>query len=201
MKILSVVFFLSTLFACSEHRHFGEKQFKNLTTDSSFNKLLSDKANALNIPQINNGVDSFELRIWHGISIVIPNQLMILKYQDSSWHVTDTDYWLPYKWQNGTPKGISFDSSFTRAVSVPPSISDIVDTLTLFRLDTFPSQSEIPGFEDRFADGNFYHIEIATPHYYKALYYANPHRYDDKYNQRIEWLLATLNTFGLPIFP
>lgn len=201
MRTLPVLIVLFTLLACKGGNTLRQNGFKNLTTDSLFDESLSNKAKALNIPLINLGVDSFELRIWYGHAIVTPNQLMVLKYQDSAWQLTETDYWFSYQWQNGSPKGTLLDSSFTRAVKVPPSISDIVDTLNSFRLDTFPSQHDIPGFQDKIADGRFYHIEVATQRYYKALYYANPHRYDDKYNQRIEWLLATLHKSGLPVTP
>lgn len=201
MRILPVLIVLSLLLACKVPSHSGENRFKNLTTDSLFSLSLSDHAKALNIPQINTGVDSFELRIWHGLAIATPNQLMVLKYQDSSWQLTDTDYWFSYQWRNGSPRSISLDSSITRAVKPPSSILDIVDTLNSFRLDTFPSQYDIPGFKDKVADGRFYYIEVATPHYYKALYYANPHRYEDRYNQQIEWLLTNLYKAGLPVTP
>jgi len=201
MRILTGLSVVFLLLSCKADTRSAEKAFMNLATDSLFSQSLSAKAKELNIPQINCGVDSFELRIWHGHSIVTPNQLMVLKYQDSAWRLTDTDYWFSYQWENGNPKRVLLDSSISRAVNVPPSISDIIDTLNRFRLDKFPSQQDIPGFIDKVADGRFYHIEIATPYYYKALYYANPHRYDDKYNRRIEWLLATLNKFGLPVTP
>ena len=43
----------------------------------------------------------------------------------------------------------------------------------------------------------FYEIEIATPHYYKALNYNNPRRYNDFFNRRITAFLITLSEIGV----
>ena len=121
-------------------------EFKSLTTDSLLLQNVSAKGKALSLSPISNGVDSFELRIWHGISIVTPKQLVALKYQDSAWHLTKTDYWFSYQWANGSPDKVLLDSSFTKSLPVPSNISNIIDALSQFRLGTFPSQHEIPGF-------------------------------------------------------
>jgi len=173
------------------------ESFNNLTSDTLLVQRLSEQSFALNIPQINEGVDSFELRIWHGITIATPKQLIILKHKDSSWHLSLTDYWINHEWENGRPQKVVLDSSFTRSLEPSSSISKLVNSIIQFRLDTFPSQNEIPSFRDRVADGMFYEIEIATPHYYKALSYNNPRRYTDFFNRRIAELLTTLEDIGV----
>jgi len=174
-----------------------EKLFDNLSSDSLLALKLHEQSVALNLPQINQGVDSFELRIWHGITIATPNQLIILKYQESAWRLSLTNYWISHEWEGGRPKNVVFDSSFSQSLQVSSSISRLVDSINEFRLDTFPSQKEIPNFRDRVADGMFYDIEIATPHYYKAISYNNPQRYDDPLNRRITTFLNTLNIIGI----
>lgn len=175
------------------------KVFKNLSSDSLLVHSLSAKSIALGIPKINQGVDSFELRIWHGITIATPNQLITLKYQDSAWHLSLTDYWISYDWENGRQKNIVFDSSFSQSLQVPSAISGIIDSINQFRIDTFPSQKEIPNFRNRVADGMFYEIELATPYYYKAINYYNPNYYSDSFNHRITKFLTMLNKIGVNI--
>jgi len=181
----------------SEHR----PEFTNLTTDSLLFQNLSAKTKVLNLPSISNGVDSFELRVWHGISIATPKWLVILKYQDSAWHLTDTDCWFNYQWTNGRPDKVLLDSSFTNSLKVPSNISSLVDSIRRFRFDTFPSQGEIPDFEDRVADGVFYQIELATPNFYKAIGYSNPARYHDDYNQKVRRLITIMNDIGVFSMP
>lgn len=174
-----------------------EKVFNNLSSDTLLVQRLSEQSVALNIPQISEGVDSFELRIWHGITIATPKQLIILKYQNATCHLSLTNYWINHEWENGRPQKVVFDSSFNQSLQTPSSISRIVDSIIQFRLDTFPSQKEISNFRNRVADGMFYEIEIATPHYYKALIYNNPKRYTDSFNRRFADLLITLEKIGV----
>ncbi|HEY5771489.1 MAG TPA: hypothetical protein VIS75_02625, partial [Chitinophagaceae bacterium] len=151
----------------------------------------------LNLPQINLGVDSFELRIWHGLALAEPRSLVILSYTDSSWHLTGTNYWISY--ENKYPKEgiLILDSFVTKKLIVPLPFSDIIDSIETFRLGTFPSQHEVPGFQDNVADGMFYTIELATSKYYKAINYNNPKFYSDPYNQKITRFLSFLQTIGV----
>jgi hypothetical protein len=199
LLFLSLTYLLSACNArtLSEHGH----KFKSLTTDSLLLQDLSAKTKALNISPITNGVDSFELRIWHGLSIATPQWLVILKNQDSAWLLTHTDYWFDYQWTNGKPAKVLLDSSFTKSLAVPSNIFRIVDSIRQLKLDTFPSQNEIPGFQDNVADGVFYQIEIATPTFYKAVRYGNPNRYTDTNNQQMSKLITMLNGIGVFSMP
>ena len=196
LTFLSVIFLLSACTATTLSH--DSLNFRNLTSDSLLFSDLAEKTKALNLPPINKGVDSFELRVWHGISIASPKRLVTLKYQDSAWYLTNTHYWLNYQRTNGSPDKVLLDSSFTKTLGVPSNISSIVDSIFQFRFDTFPSQTEIPGFEDRVADGVFYHVEISTPNFYKAISYNNPSRYEDAYNHRMTKFITMLK--GISVF-
>jgi hypothetical protein len=198
MKLCYVFIFVSFIISCRDNSNHKKKEtFTNLLVDSLLVQGLSNKALALNIPQINKGVDSFELRIWHGMTIAQPKHLITLKYQNSKWHLFETNYWIRYEWENGSPQDVIFDSSFVQSLPIPFNISSLVDSIFHFGLDSFPSQHEIPEFRDRVADGMFYAIEIATPQYYKALAFSNPERYTDAYNRRITQLLISLKKIGV----
>jgi hypothetical protein len=202
MRILQLLILFYFHSACNT-RTFSEHtpKFKILTSDTILLQSLSDKTNALNLSPINNGVDSFELRIWHGKSIVTPKILVILKYQDSAWKLTNTDYWFSYQLTNGSPEKIILDSSFTKSLTVPSNISHIIDSLYQYSLDTFPSQNEIPNFQDKVADGLFYQIEVATSKSYKVIEYNNPNRYIDNHNLKMSKLITMLNSIGVYSMP
>ena len=63
---LSLAYLLS---ACNARTLPGNGyEFRNLTTDSILFQNLCEKSKALNLSPITKGVDSFELRMWHGLS-------------------------------------------------------------------------------------------------------------------------------------
>lgn len=202
MRILLILILFYFQSACIS-RTFSENtsKFKILTTDTILLQNISDKTKALSLSPINNGVDSFELRIWHGKFIVTPKMLVTLKYQDSAWQLTNTDYWFSYQSTNGSPEKIILDSSFTKSLTVPSNISHIINTLYQYSLDTFPSQHEIHNFQDKVADGEFFQIEVATSNSYKVIEYNNPNRYIDNHNQKISKLIRMLNSIGVYSMP
>jgi hypothetical protein len=197
MRILNILLYTSLVIACVSGNSNKLKHFRNLTSDTLLYKYLSSKAAKLNLARINLGVDSFEFRVWHGSVLLTPKQLVILKYNDSSWQLTETDYWLHY--QNNYPKRdiIVLDSCFTKQLMVQMPLSQIIDSIEYFRLDTFPSQDEIPGFKNNVADGMSFTIELATSKYYKAISYNNPKFYTDPYNKKITNFLLFLKNIGV----
>jgi hypothetical protein len=197
MKLIPILLVILIVASCNSNSRINQIAFKNLTTDTFFRGLHSSETLALNLSQIDEGVDSFELRVWHGISIVRPKYLIILKYKDSRWILNETTYWVSYNWKNGSPESAILDSLKTKSLPIQPSISKIAESIINFRLDTFPSQSEIPGFVNNVADGFFYDIELATSKYYKYIIYHNPNRYNDPYDRKITTFLSSLSEIGV----
>jgi hypothetical protein len=152
--------------------------FRNLT--ASGDSLLFQKTNSLTkelgLSSLVNGVDSFELRIWHGLALATPYSLIDLKYEASGWKLSQTDYWYHWKTENGRLKYPVIDSFNSRSLLLPTNIPALIDSIYSTRLDTLPSQIEIPNFEYKIADGVFYTIELSTTRYYKLLHYNNPDR-------------------------
>ena len=166
-------------------------------TDSSLLASLHSRTALLNLYQIDKGVDSLELRVWHGLAVVQPKQLTILKYRDSSWQLTRTDYWVSNKsnWPNRDL--VMLDSSFTSIQELPANILLVIDSINSFDLRSFPSQHKIPGFRDIVADGMGFTVELATNQYYKAVVYNNPGFYKDSFNQKMTRFLNMLNGVGV----
>jgi hypothetical protein len=125
---------------------------------------------------------------------------MTLKYLDSAWYLTNTDYWFSYEWIDGRPGKAYLDSCFTKS-KILSAVSNLIDSIYHFRLDTFPTQREIAGIQDNVADGVVYEIEVATPRFYKAIRYSNPDHYNDAYNQRMAKFLVMLQEIGVFSMP
>ena len=173
--------------------------FKNLTATGD--SLLLQKANSLTnelgLSSITNGVDSFELRIWYGWALTTPHSLIALKYQAFGWKLTKTDYWYHWKTKNGRLEYPVADSFYTRSLTLPANISAVVDSIYNSRLDTLPSQRNIPNFNATVVDGVFYTIETSSAHFYKLIDYGNPDRYNDWHNRKITDLLTVLSSIGV----
>jgi hypothetical protein len=131
-------------------------------------KAFSEQALKLNLTPIDNGVDSFELRIWVG-SMFVEHDLIILKYSDTSWLTQKIRY---YKSEDGV-------SHFKNEKLIKPAITLplLIDSLGQMQLDKLISQEEIPNFVDNVADGVTYNLEVATKGSYKLLTYHCPEHF------------------------
>jgi hypothetical protein len=146
----------------------------------------------LNFSQIEKGVDSFELRLWSSVATTDFNFLTILKYSDSTWHLTETRYWIENVKNYPNADLMMLDSSKTKLNFPTRSFEKIIDSIESFRIDLIPSQHQIAGFMDKTADGAYYTLEVATKRYYKLLSYHNPKYYEDSSNKRVVELLNFL---------
>ena len=131
-------------------------------------KAFAEQATKLNLPSIEKGVDSFEMRIWVG-SIFVEHELIILKYSDTSWQTQKIRY---YKSEDGV-------THFKNEKIIKPTLSLplLIDSLKQINLDKFISQEEISNFVDNIADGITYNLEIATKGSYKLFTYHCPEHF------------------------
>ena len=131
-------------------------------------KAFSEQASKLNLTPIENGVDSFEMRIWVG-SMLVEHDLVILKYIDTSWLTQKIRY---YKSEDGV-------THFKKEKLAKPTISLalLIDSLKQMQLEKIVSQEEIPNFVDNVVDGVTYNLEIATKGNYRLLTYHCPEHF------------------------
>lgn len=199
-QLLHVSCAVLLLIACScQSGSKNTTSFENLTASRDTFLLLKTNllSKELGLSSIVNGVDSFELRIWHGWTLATPHSLIDLRYEDSGWKLCQTDYWYHWKAEKGILEYPIVDSFNSRSLTLPINILPIVDSIRISMLDTFPTQAEIPNFSAKVADGVFYTIELSTAHYYKLINYNNPARYDDVHNRNITKLLTLLSSIGI----
>jgi hypothetical protein len=165
----------------------------------SYNQWHQTLTDAINLSHIDKGVDSFELRLWCDAAMTNISIVTILKYTDSTWRLNQTRYWTKAIGKLGESRRFSFDSSETKKVIPDLAFEQIFDSLQCFRLDTLPTQLDIPNFRDKVADGMTYIIEVSTKKYYRQLSYSNPFYYDDPYNKQasnfLKFMAQHLNAF------
>lgn len=126
----------------------------------------------LNLPAIDKGVDSFELRIWVS-TMWVPEILTLIKFTKNGWVTYQYLY---------TPNDSVLDSMSVYYKETPKEIDKIVTFLTRNDILELPSQVAIRNFHDNIGDGQTCTIEIATKHYYKVLKYHCPEHFSNEPN-------------------
>ena len=128
----------------------------------------------LNLRHITEGVDSFELRLWTW-GIWTRRDLLLLKYFDNKWVSCN------YTYYQNMRQVVDSLNVLCREMH-PDSANKLQSYFTQDSIINLPSQSAIPNYRDRSADGITYFLEISTKHFYKVLAYHNPHLYADSFN-------------------
>src|SRR2546421_8363128 len=89
--------FLIIFLACNYNRAdnhnfkiFSDTSVRFGFSDHEWHQKLTD---AFNLPRIDNGVDSFELRLWSLMAMTDLETITILRFKDSTWRLTETRYW------------------------------------------------------------------------------------------------------------
>jgi hypothetical protein len=198
MKVFYPILLL-TLTCCNERPSVKENNFKTYSDTTliygvskhEWHQKLTD---AFNLPRIDQGVDSFEMRLWCSLSMTDIRTITILRYSDSTWKLTETRYWVQNMRNWNKNSKYILDSLITKNIIPGSAFSTIINSIQKFELNTLPTQDKIPGFHNGVSDGMNYQIEIATKNYYHRLSYANPFHYQDKHNKKISNFLMFCKT-------
>ena len=186
MRALLLFSIFAYALSCTTSVNKNISDFKTLTTDTLDLEFGRYRTSMLNLPQIQKGVDSFELRIWNFGST---DELVILRCLDSRW--ITCNYYYQINWKN------IVDSQAVLCRQINPKIAaNIVNYLTQDSVLNIPSQHAIPNFKDTsiYEGGCTYFLEIATKDFYKGLLYNNPHVHADSYNKQFIRLIKFLET-------
>lgn len=184
------------LFVLASCKNRSSNDFKVIVSDTSkthrnINELYLSKANAklLNLPEIHNGVDSFEMRVWYW-GFGGGHSLIDLRFINDKWSGYRTEIFL-----NSNGVVATLDSSLTKSLNIPKEIDSIVNYFISDSILELPSQQAIPNFRDGIGDGQGCDVEIATKHFYKSLNYHCPEHFSDKYNQKFLEAVMFLDRF------
>jgi len=192
MKTLLPFIIILTLFSCNTKRAETANSFRTLVSDTSVThrpdfeiNFSKSQSEFLNLPIIFKGVDSFELRVW-SFGFWTRSDLFILRYSQNKWVASNYIYY-------DTDNIIDSLHLITKQVS-NDTASKIQHYLTKDSILNLPSQIAIPNFRDNTADGETFHIEIATKNFYKHLCYHNPQYFNDQYTKRFSKLLSFIES-------
>lgn len=187
MKLFYTIIFLFSSF-CASSQHSTTR----LIPDSFIYKYTLNDTRLLGLPKIHDGVDSFELRIWSS-SITNYNHLVILRYSKTNWRLENIKFWTRIDTNER-----EIDSSIIAPLKTKLSLDKILQSLDKLQIESLPTQHGIPGFRSSWEDGVSYTIELSKQNYYKIIWYSNPDKYSDPFNQKVTELIrfSTDNQFG-----
>ena len=194
MKSVLTIFIISSfIISCNEPNDLDTTSFKRIVFDTFTYDRVQQATKILNYSSINNGVDSFELRLWTALGHTDFQSVKVLKYEDSNWHFSETRYWISGDslYPNLGSK-IFLDSGNIEFSRLTVPIPLLLDTLFKFNFTTFLDQEKIPGYSDNVAGGLYYDLEVATKNYYRHLFYHEPGRYFDSSNKNFSKILRLL---------
>ena len=192
-RVLTIFAIFSFIISCNESKQFETTAFRRTVFDTFTYERVQQVTKVLNYSTLNNGVDSFELRLWTDLGHTDFKSVKVLKYEDSNWHFSETRYWISGDsiYPNRGSK-VFLDSGNIEFSRLTVPISLLLDSLYKLDFNTFLDQEKIPGFVDNVADGLYYNLEIATKNYYRHLFYHEPNRYYDSSNKNFCRILRLL---------
>lgn len=162
--------------------------------------------NELILNKLENGVDSFELRLWTKIEVSNGGNILVIKKINDAWTCLEYSYLETRKDYKGEQNVIGYVTSFTIDtfwVKKLQPLSDWENFLTEINKENIyelPTQSDIIGWKDIVTDGYTYNIEFATKNNYRFYTYNCPDIYEDDFKecQHMTNILAVFNKeFGL----
>lgn len=185
--------------------------------DSLRNERLKEYADFYIAP-INNGIDSFELRILHEPFYQPNAQLTTILYVNNRLTILKTFFWGRVIEDtvneikdslgnlNSPIINVVTDSFFTKRVNTRIATSAILDSLKQLNVLNIPDQEEqesipdqiiiapkdsLAGSKPQVIDGDYYIIDVATKKQYNIIQYYEPSAYTDKkgYNKRVAALI------------
>jgi len=169
-------------------------------------------ADELMLNKLENGADSFELRLWAKVEVLNEGQVFVIKKINNQWNCLHYSY-------------------LEKSGVMPMNPNDLVKWATDFTIDTFwvnkkhpaanwdgffkdiekeniynlPSQADIKGWKNSVSDGFTYYVEYATKDKYKFYWYNCPDVYENKFKEcrQMTNILSVFNReFGLKMgFP
>ena len=183
--ILIIIF--NFLISCKQEHKVTLNQ---VSIDTSISKYGHDILDALplithelNLPAINNGVDSFEFRFWLSQKSLDTFNILTIKWTANTWKSTLTRFLavLPdHEYRRGDTTNY-FRQSTIKFVSTSLIIPDIdinliIDTLANYDLQNSPSISEIETGQVSSSGDIRFIMEFADKHNYRALHYFKSSR-------------------------
>jgi len=205
MKLIqyySISFFV-IIIACTNSQSNCKKISLNIPDSLDIDYILHKaQVKELNLPNLEMGSDSFEIRIWKQTEPWNINEIIIIKqeakkgwmegYYYRYWNKDAMGEFLEGAGNKDYADGLStnspevyslIDSVYVKKVFPKSGWDNFLIDLKNEKFYELPTQSKIPNFKIRMDDGVVWKVEITTSSKYKYLKYQSPEIYADKFWQ------------------
>ena len=159
----------------------------------------------LNLNRLENGTDSFELRLWAKVEVTNYGQIFIVKKVNKLWTCIHYSFLKSLKFYPNIIDGIkkfTLDSSWVDTVKPKTDWDTFFKAIDKENIYGLPIQSDIKGWKNIVTDGFTYYVEYATKDKYKFYYYNCPDVYEDDFKEckQMTNILSVFNKeFGLKL--
>jgi hypothetical protein len=172
-----------------------------------FYEIKKKMVSELKLQPLENGIDSFEFRLWAKLEIADLQQLYVIKKNENKWNCIHYIFKITH---TGRPnisdieRLTSFKIVSQSAENIKPktSWSEFFKKIEAENIYKLPSQGDIENFENIVNDGITYYVELADTSHYKFISYNCPDVYADKYEecqQFVNFLKIFNDEFGLKV--
>lgn len=152
-------------------------------------EIKNKAAHELNLNLLENGVDSFELRLWTRIEATNGGQVLVIKKTNNQWVCLDYTYLIS---QYGSPAkqgwfdyatSFTIDTFWVSKKQPNTNWPLFLKAINKEKIYELPAQSDIEGWENRVSDGKTYCIEFANKEKYRFYWYNCPDIYEEKFKE------------------
>jgi hypothetical protein len=144
----------------------------------------------LNLNELENGVDSLEIRFWIRIEVFSGGDIFVIKKINDKWTCIHYRYYEKHKeWKNDVSNmenfyyNLEIDSFSVRKNEIKTNWPNFFVTVKNTGIYKLPVQDEIKNFKNIVSDGITYYVEFATNSKYKFYYYNCPKAYMKKHEE------------------
>ncbi|MBK8786992.1 MAG: hypothetical protein IPN43_10990 [Chitinophagaceae bacterium] len=212
-KIGNILLVILCFIACNNNHSVKpkKKDYTASINDFADENIYKYFTHALSLtPLQDNDTDSFELRLWVYKSPFNPQDLLIVKYNDTlkelKWKlidlnvkITNADSFAVVKRVDKLFDYISLDSMIIKNPLILCTVRQFFLQIDSLSIETLPNQIDIDTTKAKsvFIDGGLtYYIQIVKKRFYKSVSYRAPEYYGskDEYNKRVLKFIDFLQT-------
>jgi hypothetical protein len=182
------------LFSCQHKTDTNKQRFTLEIPDTSkthypdiFYESKKKVVDELKLNRLENGADSFELRLWANVEVTNAGQIFIIKKVKKQW--TCLHYFYLKKegnWNSDIIKmatNFTIDSSWVETEHPKTNWNSFFKAIKKENIYELPIQSDIKGWKPIVDDGFTYYVEYATRDKYKFYYYNCPDVYENEFKE------------------
>jgi len=137
--------------------------------------------------KLENGTDSFELRLWANVEVSTGGQIFVIKKINNNWTClnyfyikSERKFGKDYKnWMNS----FTVDTFWVKKKQPKTDWDTFLKSIKKENIYELPVQSDIKDWENIVTDGFTYYVEYATKDRYKFYYYNCPDVYENEFKE------------------